>query len=130
MAAMGVSISIDDFGMAYSSLAWLDQFPVHTLKIDRQFVSKLQTSPRSYRLVRGPAGLAHSMGLEAVAEGVETGEQRAALAAMDCDIVQGWHHARPMPLAALEAFARCRRPAQVQTELAYADVGTPSTHCR
>ena len=124
LAAMGVLISIDDFGVAYSSLSWLDQFPIHTLKIDRQFVHKLRTSTRSWRLVRGLIGLAHSMGLEAVAEGVETDEEWAALIDMDCDIIQGWRYARAMPLQMLVHFAESAR--LDDQSRAYTDLSRPS----
>jgi EAL domain-containing protein (putative c-di-GMP-specific phosphodiesterase class I) len=103
---MGVLISIDDFGTGYSSFAYLAQFPVNALKIDRSFVSELALSETSRRIVRGMIRLAHSLSLEVIAEGAETEEQLAILKKMKCDSVQGYVLAKPMPIRDFETFVR------------------------
>ena len=103
---MGVLISIDDFGTGYSSFAYLAQFPVNALKIDRSFVNELAVSETSRRIVRGMIRLAHSLSLEVIAEGAETEEQLAILKKMKCDSVQGYVLAKPMPIRDFETFVR------------------------
>jgi len=103
---MGVLISIDDFGTGYSSFAYLAQFPVNALKIDRSFMSELGQSETSRRIVRGMIRLAHSLSLEVIAEGAETEEQLAILKKMKCDSVQGYVLAKPMPIRDFETFVR------------------------
>lgn len=103
LRALGCSLSLDDFGTGFSSLALLAQLPVDELKIDRSFVGSLGTSPTSFALVRMVLQLAQTMGLRTVAEGVETVEQADILRGMSCDNVQGYLFARPMPLGALLA---------------------------
>ncbi|MBC7716041.1 MAG: EAL domain-containing protein, partial [Pseudorhodobacter sp.] len=95
--AMGVTISIDDFGTGYSSFAYLAQFPVHVLKIDRSFVNDMGNSDAGKKIVRGMIRLAHSLSLDVVAEGAETEDQLQLLKRMKCDTVQGFVMARPMP---------------------------------
>jgi diguanylate cyclase (GGDEF)-like protein len=106
---MGVKISIDDFGTGYSSFAYLAQFPVDALKIDRSFVSELGSSETSRTIVKSMIRLAHSLSLEVIAEGAETEEQLTLLRRMRCDSVQGYVMAKPMPLAEFEAYARATR---------------------
>lgn len=100
---MGVSIALDDFGTGYSSLAYLAQLPVQTLKIDQSFVGRMLDEKEAMTLVEMIISLAHSMGLDVVAEGVETEEQAAVLAELGCDALQGYWLSRPMSADALAA---------------------------
>jgi diguanylate cyclase (GGDEF)-like protein len=101
LAAMGVTIAVDDFGTGYTSMAQLEQMPLKTLKIDRSFVSRMVTDPSGHTLVRAIVDLAHEFGLEVVAEGVEDQEAITLLQEMGCDIGQGFHWSRPVPSADL-----------------------------
>ncbi len=96
---LGVRIAMDDFGTGYSSLSYLQSFPFDKIKIDRAFISNLGRSPQSAAIVRAVIGLGRGLGVPIVAEGVETEEQRAFLAAESCDEVQGFLIGRPMPIA-------------------------------
>ena len=92
-------MSIDDFGTGYSSLGRLLTLPVNELKIDRSFVTKLDTDPAGVLIVTGIITLAHSLGHHVVAEGVETAEHVRILTELGCEYAQGYHFARPRPLA-------------------------------
>lgn len=96
---MGISIALDDFGTGYSSLSTLRSFPFDRLKIDRQFVSGMTHNPDDAAIVRSVMALAHSMKMEAVAEGVETEEQKTLLGLMGCDFLQGYLFGKPERLA-------------------------------
>ncbi len=96
---LGVRISIDDFGTGYSSLAYLKRFAVDYLKIDKSFVAGLGNDAEDENIVRAVTGLAHSLGLEVVAEGVETEAQLQWLKALRVDIIQGYIFARPQAAA-------------------------------
>jgi len=100
--ALGVEISIDDFGTAYSSLSRLKQLPLNTLKIDRSFVQDLGKQGDDEVIVRTIISMAHSLNLKVVAEGVETQEQFQYIKRHHCDIVQGFLFGKPMPMADLE----------------------------
>ncbi len=93
----GVSIAIDDFGTGYSSLAYLRHLPVNTLKIDRAFVEQLTEDPADQAIVRAIIAMAHSLGVEVVAEGVDTDARAALLTRLGCDIGQGYLFGRPVP---------------------------------
>jgi diguanylate cyclase (GGDEF)-like protein/PAS domain S-box-containing protein len=94
---MGVSLSIDDFGTGYSSLSYLKQFDVNLLKIDKSFVADIQSADTGGTIAIAVIGLAHALGLEVVAEGVETEEQRRFLIDHGCDLFQGYLFSRPVP---------------------------------
>ena len=106
--ALGIRLSIDDFGTGYSSMAYLKELPVDELKIDRTFVSTIDTDRADATLVRAAIDLGHNLGLKVIAEGVETPAQVAVLQTLDCDIAQGYHFARPMPAADLTAWQLAR----------------------
>ncbi len=101
---MGIRLSVDDFGTGYSSLAYLKQFPLDALKIDKQFIKHLTTSEKDAAIATSIIQLAHNLELKVVAEGVETAEQVDALQQLGCDIAQGYYFARPMPADAVPAF--------------------------
>jgi diguanylate cyclase (GGDEF)-like protein/PAS domain S-box-containing protein len=93
----GVSLSIDDFGAGYSSLGYLRTLPVAELKVDRSFVSGIGEHVRDETICASVISMAHALGLEVVAEGVETIQQQAHLAALGCDYIQGYFACRPVP---------------------------------
>ncbi len=100
---MGVSIAIDDFGTGFSSLSYLAKLPVHTLKIDRSFVTGMTAGPEAIALVSTIIKLAHSMNLNVVAEGVETDQQSHLLRLLKCDEIQGYLASMPMSSKHFEA---------------------------
>jgi len=97
VAAAGVRVSIDDFGQGHTSLGYLSTLPLHELKIDKSFVADLPVNAGHAAIVRSIVELGHNLGLQVVAEGVETEQIVDVLAAVDCDIAQGYLLARPMP---------------------------------
>lgn len=98
LSELGVRLAVDDFGTGYSSLAYLQQFPINLLKIDRSFVSDIQTRSGSL-LVQAIVQIAHTLGLVPVAEGVESQAQADMLAELGCDLAQGFHLGRPSDAA-------------------------------
>ena len=98
LKALGVRVSMDDFGSGYSSLSYLQAFPFDKIKIDRAFVMNLGRNPQSASIVRAVIGLGHGLGMSIVAEGVETQEQLAFLADEGCDAVQGYFLGKPAPI--------------------------------
>ncbi len=100
----GIGISIDDFGTGYSSMSYLKRLPVSELKVDRSFVSGMLGDADDEVLVRSVVELGHNLGLTVVAEGVEDEETLDALTLAGCDVVQGFHTGRPMPVEALSQW--------------------------
>ncbi len=98
---LGVRLSVDDFGTGYSSLSYLKRLPVHEVKIDRSFVTSLGSDAEDLPIVRAIVDLGRHMGLEVVAEGVEDASTMELLDSIGCDLAQGWHLGRPMPLDGL-----------------------------
>ncbi|MDP1680618.1 MAG: EAL domain-containing protein [Burkholderiales bacterium] len=94
--AMGISISVDDFGTGHSSLAYLKRLPVDEIKIDKSFVLEVMNNPSDATIVRATVELGHNLGLRVVAEGVETEEIFNYLKQLNCDVSQGYFHGRPM----------------------------------
>lgn len=105
LAQIGVSLSIDDFGTGYSSLSHLRKLPATQLKIDRSFVQDLGGEEDARAIVKAVIKLAHALGLEVVAEGVETRDQQDILTDFGCDQLQGYLYARPMPAKHLQLWA-------------------------
>lgn len=104
LKALGVRISMDDFGSGYSSLSYLQAFPFDKIKIDQAFVMNLGRNPQSAAIVRAVIDLGHGLDMSIVAEGVETLEQLGFLAKEGCDSVQGYLLGRPMPIEKYETL--------------------------
>jgi two-component system CheB/CheR fusion protein len=102
--AVGFSIALDDFGTGYASLSHLSRFPVDRLKIDRSFVRDMCDDAAAHTIVKATIGLAHSLDMTVVAEGIETEDQLTRLRACDCDFGQGYLFSRPLDPACLPAY--------------------------
>jgi len=102
IAALGVSISVDDFGTGYASLLWLRLFEVNQVKIDRTFVSKVDRKGEVF--VAGAIRLAHDLGLSVVAEGIEDQQTLQVMQELGCDIGQGYYFSKPLPASAIPAW--------------------------
>jgi EAL domain-containing protein (putative c-di-GMP-specific phosphodiesterase class I) len=103
---LGVQIAIDDFGTGYSSLAYLQRFPIDTLKIDRSFVAPIGSKGERAEIARTIVDIGHNLGMSVIAEGVETADQLAQMRQLGCDGAQGYFIARPLhAVAAGELFA-------------------------
>jgi EAL domain-containing protein (putative c-di-GMP-specific phosphodiesterase class I) len=104
LKALGVQLSIDDFGTGYSSLSYLHRFPVNTLKIDRSFVGRIGEAAENIEIVRTVISLAENMGMEVVAEGVETLSQLTQLRKLKCQYGQGYLFSRPVDAATVSSW--------------------------
>jgi diguanylate cyclase (GGDEF)-like protein len=113
LEGLGVRIAIDDFGTGYTSMAYLRDLPIHELKIDRTFVSRMVGESKDAIIVHTAIDLAHRLGLTTVAEGVEDESTWTALADLDCDIAQGYHVGRPMAADKFAAWLDDWRAARV-----------------
>jgi len=121
MKRIGVYLSIDDFGTGYSSLSYLRQLPARQLKIDRSFVTDLESNPDARAIVDAVIKLAHALDLRVVAEGVERDGQQAILSTLNCDELQGYLFARPMPADALRKWLIKRQAEGVVVRLRQAE---------
>ncbi len=111
--AFGTSVSIDDFGTGYSSLSYLHYFPIDTLKIDQSFIRSMSKDPSSKVLVKSIIGLAHSMNIKVIAEGIETEQEAVSLKELGCEECQGYWFARPMPLEDALKFVQNWKPPKI-----------------
>ncbi len=111
LAALGISLAIDDYGTGYSSLAYIHRLPVQELKIDRSFVTNLSSESSNAIIVHSSIAMAHSLGLKVVAEGAEDAVTCSLLAEADCDYVQGYYISKPITSAQLQSrFLKCPPP--------------------
>lgn len=110
LANMNIAVAIDDFGTGQSSLAYIKTLPFSTLKIDRAFVMDLETSAIDRQLAHTITQLAHSVGCDVVAEGIETSAQAAYLSSIGCEAAQGYFYARPLPAEAFVTWCREWKP--------------------
>jgi diguanylate cyclase (GGDEF)-like protein len=104
LKGLGIAISIDDFGTGYSSLAYLKRFPIDSLKIDRSFIHDLPRDAGNMAITQAVIGMAHSLKLTVIAEGVETREQLDFLRGHDCDEMQGFYFSKPVPAEGIAAL--------------------------
>ena len=116
LKALGVRLSIDDFGTGYSSLAHLQQLEVNRLKVDISFVRNITTNSGNAAIVKAVIALGHSLGLDVVAEGVEDVGQAHYLKSLQCDVMQGYFVARPMPGEDMTAFLQSFAPTEVPAD--------------
>ena len=116
LRALGIRISLDDFGSGYSSLSYLKRPPTDILKIDRSFTKGLGLEVEDTAIVQTVVDLAHILGMEVVAEGVEIEEQEALLREMGCDMAQGFHFSEPLPPEAASEFLRSAFPGLAQRD--------------
>ena len=100
----GVEINIDDFGTGYSNLGYLRKLPISAIKIDRSFVSMIDSDRKNDEIVRAIVTLARNLGLKVIAEGVETSAQLSVLMEIECEGAQGFYFAEPMPFERLREF--------------------------
>ena len=104
LKALGAGISLDDFGTGYSSLSHVHRLPLNKIKVDRSFITDIESNPVSLKIVKSLTALCADMGLDCIIEGVETGTQLAVLQELGCRMVQGYYFAKPMPEADVAAY--------------------------
>lgn len=104
LKSLGITISVDDFGTGYSSMAYLQRLPLDILKIDLSFVRRIETTPENQLIVKAIISLAHSLGLQVVAEGIEKEAHCDHLNALDCEFGQGFFFSQPLPYAEAESL--------------------------
>ncbi len=127
----GIGLSIDDFGTGYSSLSYLHRFPVNTLKIDRSFIGRMAEGDENMEIVRTVITLAQNLGMDVIAEGIETAEQLAQLKALKCEYGQGYFFSQPLKAVEAGAFllgkpAPASNPVQgAHTDMVGAPLGSP-----
>jgi PAS domain S-box-containing protein len=114
LKTQGCRLALDDFGTGYSSLLHLQALPFDELKVDRSFVGSMMERRESRKIVSAVVGLGQSLGLETIAEGVETAEQAEMLLALGCEMGQGWHFGRPVAAEQLSEVTGARAPAKLQ----------------
>ncbi len=124
LRSLDVNLSIDDFGTGYSSLSYLHRFPVNVLKIDRSFVSRMSDGNENAEIVRTILTLAHNLGMEVVAEGVETEDQQQQLKALKCKYAQGYLFSRPVPAETIQKlyFSEMSQALILRSELPQQDI--------
>ncbi|MBD1872691.1 EAL domain-containing protein [Nodosilinea sp. FACHB-131] len=110
LKALGCKLGMDDFGTGYSSLSYLRRFPIDTLKVDQSFIRNMGDSREDHEIVRTIIGLGHTLGMDLIAEGIETQEQGLALRSLGCEFGQGYYWAKPMPAAEASALLRATPP--------------------
>ena len=104
MKKLNLKISIDDFGTGYSSLSYLHRFPIDTLKVDKSFVMNIDDLGEDHAIVETIITLGHHLGMDVIAEGIETAEQAQKLKALNCEYGQGYYFAKPLPAVEAEAL--------------------------
>jgi diguanylate cyclase (GGDEF)-like protein/PAS domain S-box-containing protein len=109
LSALGIRLSLDDFGAGYTSLSQLKALPISEIKIDRSFVKMMNEDRRDRVIVQSIIALGHNLGLVLVAEGVETQGALATLASFGCDVIQGYYMTRPIPIAAFDSWSAGRQ---------------------
>ena len=106
LKALNLQLGIDDFGTGYSSLSYLHRFPIDTLKVDRSFVMEMESLGGTAELVKTIVALGHNLGMNVVAEGIETESQSEKLRALRCEYGQGYLFAKPLPVEAASDLLR------------------------
>ena len=105
LKATGVHVALDDFGVGYSSLSYLERFPIDLLKLDRSFIRDISESDRQLHIVKSVVQMGQALEMQVVAEGVETAEQAAILRDLDCHFAQGYYYSKPVPIDAAQQCA-------------------------
>jgi EAL domain-containing protein (putative c-di-GMP-specific phosphodiesterase class I) len=111
---LGVMLALDDFGTGFSSLSYLDRFPVDVVKVDRSFIANLDREPTSRLILNAIVGLAHALGMTVIAEGVETTAQHDMVTELEADFYQGFYYGSPSPADVIDTLIidshRANRP--------------------